>query len=64
MWIIILRKTRKKEEEENNYYYEYIGKKFICIESDEKSPIAFLIKVNTNGIPSPLRMGFEFLMNL
>ncbi len=29
---------------ENNYRYEYTGRKFICIESDKKSSIAFLIK--------------------
>ncbi len=41
-------KQEKIKKEEVDYYYEYIGKKFICIESDEKSPIGFLIKNEEN----------------
>ena len=32
------------KKEENDYYYKYIGKRFICIKSDEESTIGFLIK--------------------
>jgi len=33
----------KNPEKENDYFYQYLAKKFECIESDHKSPIAFLI---------------------
>ncbi|MBY9007715.1 MAG: Mov34/MPN/PAD-1 family protein [Candidatus Lokiarchaeota archaeon] len=57
---------RKKEVkiDDNDYNYEYIGKKFICVESDEKSSIAFLIK-NENKLNSIfMEVGKEVNMKL
>ncbi len=33
----------KNPKKENDYFYQYEAKRFECIESDHKSPIAFLI---------------------
>ena len=41
---LLFGKKREIGIQENEFVYEYLGSKFICIESDEKSPIAFLIK--------------------
>jgi len=36
-------KQIKNPKKEDDYFYHYIAKKFNCLESDKKSPVAFLI---------------------
>lgn len=36
-------KEIRNPAKQNDFFYHYIGKKFHCLESDKKSPVAFLI---------------------
>lgn len=49
----------KELEVEGGYQYQYIGKQFKCIESDEKSPVAFFVRGDTEELFSIFKEAVE-----